>query len=100
MSAEWTFAQTDPSQQLALVHYFSVTKQQGKDEIEFLITIKEFVTPRDPTMRFLAMTDKQTNQRTVPFTPCGWGKTLLDALSECVRSVNKFPYEGELPAMR
>ena len=94
MSAEWTFAQTDPSQQLAQVHHFAVTKKQGDDEIEFLITIKEYVTPREPTMRFLALADKQTNQKTAPFTPCGWGKTLLDALSECVRAVNRFPYEG------
>ena len=94
MSAEWTFAQTDPAQQLAQVHYFSVIKKQGNEEIEFLITIKEYVTPRDPTMKFLALTDKQTNQKTAPFTPCGWGKTLLDALSECVRAVNRFAYEG------
>ena len=96
MSQEWTFAQTDPSQQLAMVHYFSVTKNEADDrEIEFLITIKEFVTPRDPAMRFLAMADKQTYQKVAPFTPCGWGKTLLDALSDCIRAVYKFPYQGD-----
>jgi hypothetical protein len=35
-------------------------------------------------MRFFAQADKQTNQRTAPFTPVGWGSTLLKALTECV----------------
>ena len=96
MSQEWTFAQTDPAQQLAMVHYFSVTKREpGDREIEFLITIKEYVTPRDPAMRFLAMADKQTYQKVAAFTPCGWGKTLLDALSDCIRAIHKFPYQGD-----
>jgi hypothetical protein len=25
----------------------------------------------------------------------GWGKTMLDALAECIRGINRFPYEGE-----
>jgi hypothetical protein len=28
------------------------------------------------------------------YTPCGWGKTMLEALEECVRAVNRFPYQG------
>ena len=36
--------------------------------------------------------DKQTNQKVLPFTPCGWGNTLLIALEECVKAVNRFPY--------
>ena len=93
MSAEWTFAQTDASQQLCHLQYFSVIKNQDGAEIEFTITVREFVTPKDPTMKFLATTDKQTNQKVAPFTPCGWGHTLLDALSECVRAVGRFPYQ-------
>jgi hypothetical protein len=27
-----------------------------------------------------------------PYTPSGWGKTLLAALEECIREVNRFPY--------
>jgi len=45
---DWGFAQTDPSQQLARLHYFSVTKQQEGTEIEFVITVKEYYTPKDP----------------------------------------------------
>ncbi len=93
-TAEWTFAQTKPSDELAHVTFYSMKKQQGDREIEFLITVREYVTPRDPAMVFYADTDKQTNQRKAPFTPCGWGRTLLDALSECVKSVHRFPYEG------
>ena len=91
---DWGFAQTHPSQELAQLHFFSVKKEHPGGEVEFRITIKEFVTPKEPTMHFFAQTDKQTNQKTAPYTPSGWGKTLLEALSECIRSMNRFPYEG------
>ena len=65
-----------------------------EDKINSLITVKEFVTPADPTMLFYATADKQTNQKTAPYTPCGWGETLLVALSECIRAIHRFPYEG------
>ncbi len=93
-TSEWTFAQASPAQQLAQLHFYSILKKQGDAEIEFVITVKEYVTPKDPAMRFFASADKQTNQKTAPFTPCGWGKTLLDALAECMRAVDRFPYEG------
>ena len=48
-------------------------------------------------MRFFAQADKQTNQNTAPFTPIGWGSTLLKALSECIRAIHRFPYEGPWP---
>jgi len=67
-------------------------KRQGDEEIEFTIIVKEFITPKDPALRFFAQADKQTNQRVMPFTPCGWGTTLLVALEECVKAVNRFPY--------
>jgi hypothetical protein len=91
---EWTFAQRDPSEQLAQLHFFSTVKQEGDREIEFVITIREYHTPKDPTMKFVAQADKQTNQKTAPYTPCGWGTTLLTALSECLRAIHRFPYEG------
>jgi hypothetical protein len=91
---EWGFAQTRTEEQLALVHHFSMMKQQYGSEIEFRITVKEFITPKEPTMQFFAQADKETNQQTAPYRPCGWGKTMLEALSECVRSINRFPYEG------
>jgi hypothetical protein len=92
--ADWGFAQTHASQELALLHEFTVQKPYPGGEIEFRITVKEFVTPKDPTMHFFAQADKQTNQKTAAYTPSGWGKTLLEALSECIRAMNRFPYEG------
>jgi hypothetical protein len=90
---EWGFAQSDPSDELAQLQYFSVKNQKGA-RVEFVITVREYVTPAEPTMRFFATADRQTNQSTAPYTPTGWGRTLLEALSECVRAVNRFPYEG------
>lgn len=72
-----------------------MVKVQGDREIEFLITVKEFVSPQEPTMKFFAQADKQTNQKTIAFTPCGWGGSMLKALSECMQAVRRFPYEGE-----
>lgn len=93
--SDWIYAQRNPSEQLARLHYFSVKKQQDGREIDFRITVWEFVTPPEPAMKFFAEADKQTNQSSAPYTPCGWGPTLLDALSECVAAVHRFPYEGE-----
>jgi hypothetical protein len=92
---EWGFAQTHPSQELALLHFFSIKKQYPGGEVEFRITVKEFVTPKEPTMHFFAQADKEINQKVAPFKPMGWGKTMLDALAECIRSIHKFPYEEE-----
>ena len=95
---EWGFAQSDVSQQLAQVHFFSVQKRHAGGEVEFLITVKEYLTPREPTMTFFAQTDKMTNQKTAPYRPCGWGKSMLEALSECVRAIERFPYEDSASA--
>jgi hypothetical protein len=91
---EWAFAQTHPSEELAQLSYFTIKKKQPGGDVEFVITVKEFVTPADPTMLFYATADKQTNQKTVPYTPVGWGRSLLEALADCVRAIHKFPYEG------
>ena len=91
---EWGFAQTQTSQQMAQLHMFSITKVQPDGEVEFIITVKEYLTPKEPTMHFFAQADKMTNQKTAPYRPCGWGKTLLEALSECAKAVDRFPYEG------
>jgi len=87
--SEWRFAEQDPAEELARLEYFTMKK----GEVEFLITVKEFVSPRDPAVLFYACADKQTNQRHAPFTPCGWGRTLLDALAGCMQAVRDFPYE-------
>lgn len=92
--SEWEFAQRDPAEQLARLQHFSVVKNVGPNEVEFQITVYEYLTPKDPALKFFARADKQTNQKTAPFTPCGWGSTLLHALSGCMDMVRKFPYEG------
>ena len=89
---DWGYAQRDPAEQLARLHYFSMKKLQAGGDIDFVITVKEYVTPKDPALVFFAQADKQTNQRVAPYTPSGWGKTLLAALEECIREVNRFPY--------
>jgi hypothetical protein len=94
---EWIYAQRNPSEKLAQLHFFSVTKQQPDGDVEFIITVKEYVPSKDESMAFFAQADKQTNQKTAPFTPTGWGSTLLKALSECVQAIHKFPYEGPMP---
>ena len=90
---EWKYAQRDSGEELALLHYFTMRKGQGEQAVEFLITVREYVKPKDPSMPFFAQADKQTNQRTAPFTPTGWGQTLSDALSNCMEAVRRFPYE-------
>ena len=91
--SDWEFAQTDSSQELARLEFFSIKKKtdSGK-EVEFTITVKEYVKPKEPTMLFFAQADKQTNQNVAPYTPTGWGKTMLEALSQCVRALDRFPY--------
>lgn len=99
---DWVYAQGHSSEQLARLHQFSMIKKtQTGAEVEFLITVKEFATPRDGALVFFAQADKQTNQTVAPYTPCGWGKTLLGALQECVREINRFPfYEGDAQAAK
>jgi hypothetical protein len=92
---EWGFAQTHVSQQLAELHLFAITKAQPGGDVEFIITVKEYITPLEPAMQFFAQADKMTNQKTAPYRPSGWGKTMLEALSECVKAIHRFPYEGD-----
>lgn len=91
--AEWTYAEEEPTERLCRIEHYAVKKQQAGGDVEFLITVREYVNPPDPAMRFLAQSDKQTNQKTAPYTPTGWGSSLLQALAECVKAIRKFPYE-------
>ncbi len=91
---EWAYAQAKKAQKLTRLHFFSVNKQQDGKEIEFVITVKEFATPPDGRLKFFAQADKQTNQGTVPYTPSGWGETLLTALADCIVEIHRFPYQG------
>ena len=90
---DWKYTQRDAAEELAQVHYFTMKKRQGEQSIDFLITVREYVTPKDPSMPFFAEADKRTNQRTAPYTPCGWGRSLSEALSHCLDAVRRFPYE-------
>ena len=92
---DWKYAETDPAQRLSRLHYFSFTKKQPDRETEFTITIHEHVSPPAGGMRFFAKADKQTNQELAAYTPTGWGNDLLSALSDCIRAIEKFPYQGE-----
>jgi hypothetical protein len=92
---EWGYAQQDPSEELAKLHFFTIKTVQAGQAIEFTITVKEYVTPPLGAMTFFAQADKQTNQRTAPYTPSGWGNSLMSALSACTREIHGFPFEGE-----
>jgi hypothetical protein len=92
---EWIYAEKQPSEELAQLHFFSMQKIQGDRSIEFRIAVYEYATKNHLSMRFFALAERQTNQKTAPYTPCGWGQTLLQALRECVDAVYRFPYEGE-----
>lgn len=94
--SEWKFAQSNPAQQLCQIHYFGYTRQQEGGAVDFVIAVREYVTPHDPAMKFHATADKSTNQRTMVFQPCGWGNTLLAALGECIRAIERFPYQEPL----
>jgi hypothetical protein len=96
--SDWKFAQKDVSEELALLHHFSFKKPQGTGEVRFVITVKEFAAPpQGQFARFFAQADKHVNQKIAPILPTGWGNSLLDALTACVRMIREFPYEGEEP---
>ena len=91
--AEWFYAQVDPAEELAQLHYFSFKKRQPAGDIEFVITVKEFASRNALQMRFYAQADKEINQIAAPFRPFGWGDSLLNALRECMRVIHEFPYD-------
>src|SRR5947207_15155995 len=96
--AEWEFAQSDPAEELAQLHFFSMKKKQPGGDVEFRITVREYIVRGDNrSMRFFAEADKQTNQSVAADTPTGWGSTLLKALPEGVHAIHRYPYEGPLP---
>jgi hypothetical protein len=92
---EWTFADDDPQAELAQLHFFSIKKLQDGRAIEFRIAVREYNARNKLSMRYYAEADKQTNQKSAPFTPVGWGDTLLEALADCIRAIKRFPYEPE-----
>jgi len=91
---DWKYSQTQPSEALAKLHVFSIKKRHAAGEVELRITVKEFANPEIGDLTFYAEADQDLNQMTAPFRPCGWGNTLSNALSECIRNIRRFEYEG------
>ena len=100
--AEWELAQNDLSEELAKLHFFSIKMKQPDGDVEFQIVVREYATllldrEQNRSMRFFAQANRQTNQSIAAYTPSGWGSTLGAALSQCVKEIRRFPYEGPLP---
>ncbi|MGH9714904.1 MAG: hypothetical protein ACRD5M_16540 [Candidatus Acidiferrales bacterium] len=92
--ADWQYAQQDRADELAQVSYFTMKKRQEGHDIEFLITLKEYVTPpAGQHSKFFAEADKHVNQKTAAILPSGWGDSMLKALADCMRMIRQFPYE-------
>ena len=93
---DWRFAQKNDSEELALLHHFSFKKQHQGGEVGFVITVREFAAPpKGQFAHFFAQADKYVNQKTAPILPTGWGNSILEALTACVRMIREFPYEAE-----
>ena len=93
--ADWVYAQADPAEELAVLHFFSMKKRQPGGDVEFVITVREYVERNEQCMKFYAQADRQINQRVAPFTPFGWGETVLGALSECMETIRQYPCEED-----
>jgi len=91
---DWKYLQRDPSEALARLHFFSVTKKHSSGEIEARITVKEFATAQMRDLQFLAVADIELNQKTLKFQPVGWSETLNGALGECLKNLRRFEYES------
>ena len=83
------FINAAQSKELAQLHFFSIKK----GNIEFVITVKEYAQRNPHHMRFFAQADKQVNQKAAPFLPFGWGETLIESKTECIKSIRKYPCE-------
>jgi hypothetical protein len=92
--SEWKYVQENPSEALARLHFFSVRKKHSSGEIETRITVHEYATPEIGALQFFAMADIELNQKTATYRPSGWSDTLMGALSECLKNLRKFEYEG------
>lgn len=94
--SDWHYAHTNKAEELAQLHFFSMKKTQPGGEVSFRITVKEFAAPPPGlTVRFFAEADKAVNQKIAPMVPFGWGDSVRSALTECMKMIRQFPYEGE-----
>ncbi len=94
--SDWQYAHINNAEELAQLHFFTMKKTQLDGIVYFRITVKEFAAP-PPGMsaRFFAEADKPVNQKIASVVPFGWGDSIRSALSECMRMIRQFPYEGE-----
>jgi hypothetical protein len=93
---EWHFTQTNPSEELAQLHFFTMKKRQPDGDVNFRITVKEYAAPpKGQRLHFFAEADKLVNQKTAALLPSGWGDSVWEALEGCLRLIRQFPYEGE-----
>jgi hypothetical protein len=92
--SDWKYAQKDPAEALAQLHYFSVKKKHSRGEIEARITVQEFASSEIGALKFFAVADIELNQKAAAFRPSGWGDSLAHALSECMKNMRRFEYEG------
>jgi len=92
--SDWKYVQGDPSEALAQLHFFSVKKKHSTGDIDVRITVHEFATPEVGALQFFAMADIELNQKTAKYQPSGWSDTLMGALSECLRNLRRFEYQG------
>lgn len=93
---EWHYTQTNPSEELAQLHTFTMKKRQPGGDVNFRITVIEYaVPPAGQRVRFFAQADKQVNQKTAPLLPSGWGDSMWEALEGCLRLIRGFPYQGD-----
>lgn len=89
---DWEFLQKDAEEQLARVDYYSMCRQDGAgNEVEFIIAVREYLTPKDPAMKFVARANKDVHPPQGALTPYGWGGTHSKALSACLDMIRKFP---------
>jgi hypothetical protein len=94
--SDWRFAQKSATEELAQLYLFSFKKCHKQGDVEFVITVREFAAPPPGQfVRFFAQADKPVNQKIAPFLPSGWGNSLLDALSDCTRTIREFPCDEE-----
>ncbi len=88
--------QTNPAEELAQLHVFTIKKRQPEGDVAFRITVKEYALPPvGQRLRFFAEADKLVNQKTAALLPSGWGDSIAEALDGCLRLIRQFSYEGE-----
>lgn len=93
---DWHHIHTNPGEELAQLHVFTVKKRQPEGEVAFRITVKEYaVPPVGHRVRFFAEADKRVNQKSGALLPSGWGDSTWEALEGCLRLIRQFPYDGE-----